>query len=344
MTKADIIPAWRKILVGKKPLLSVEITKECPLRCPGCYAYEPAHLGDFTPHRQPAAFRGQALVDGLLSLVRKLQPLHLSIVGGEPMVRWREIDLILPQLEQMGVEVQLVTSAVIAIPRHWAKLSNLHMVVSVDGLQPEHDRRRTPATYDRILRHIDGHTVIVHCTITKQMLVRAGYLADFCRFWSGQAAVRKIWFSLFTPQEGAEPEERLSLADRRRAIRDIAGLRPLFPKVYAPEIVLKGYLQPPQSPDECIFAQTTACLSTDLETGIQPCQIGGRPICAECGCIASVGLAAIGRLRLAGLIPISGIFSLSHRIGQRFQGRHNGRSAALGARPATVGAGPSVDR
>ena len=38
-----------------------------------------------------------------------------------------EMDLILPQLEQMGVEVQWVTSAVTAIPRHWAKLSNLHL-------------------------------------------------------------------------------------------------------------------------------------------------------------------------------------------------------------------------
>jgi organic radical activating enzyme len=331
MTKADILPAWRKILAGRKPLLSVEITEECPLRCPGCYAYEPAHLGDSTPHRQLSAFRGQALVDGLLALVRKHQPLHLSIVGGEPLVRWREMDLVLPQLEQMGIEVQLVTSAVTPIPRRWARLSNLHMVVSVDGLQPEHDRRRTPATYDWILQHIAGHIVIVHCTITKQMLVRTGYLADFCRFWSAKAEVRKIWFSLFTSQEGAEPEERLSLAERQRAIGDIAGLRPLFPKVYAPEIVLKGYLQPPQSPDECLFAQTTTCVSADLETGIQPCQIGGRPICAECGCIASAGLAAIGRFRLAGLIPVSRIFSLSRRIGERFQRRRDGRNTALGA-------------
>jgi organic radical activating enzyme len=323
MTKADILPAWRKILAGRKPLLSVEITNECPLRCPGCYAYEPGHLGNSTSYQKPSTFRGQALVDGLLSLVRKYEPVHLSIVGGEPLVCWREIDLILPQLAKMGVEVQLVTSAVTVIPRHWARLRNLHLVVSVDGLQPEHDRRRTPATYGRILQHIAGHTVIVHCTITKQMLVRTGYLADFCRFWSGQAEVRKIWFSLFTPQEGAEPEERLSLAERQRAIGEIAVLLPHFPKVYAPESVLKGYLQPPQSPGECIFAQTTTCVSADLETGIHPCQVGGRPVCTECGCIASIGLAAIGRLRLAGLIPVSQIFSLSRAIGELLTHREN---------------------
>jgi organic radical activating enzyme len=327
MTKADIIPAWRKILAGDKPLLSVEITKECPLRCPGCYAYEPAHLGDSTSLRQLSDFRGQELVNGLLSLVRKHRPLHLSIVGGEPLVRWRELDLILPQLEQMGVEVQLVTSAVTVIPRHWAKFTNLHLVVSVDGLQADHDRRRSPATYERLLQHIAGHTIIVHCTITKQMCARPGYLASFCRFWSERAEVRKIWFSLFTPQEGVEAEERLDPGERVRVVHQIAALRRGFPKLYAPNVVLKGYLGPPRSPEECIFAQTTACVSADFTTLVQPCQIGGRPACAECGCIASAGLAAIGRFRLAGLISVSRIFSLSRRIGQRRQGRSAGRVA-----------------
>lgn len=319
MTRADILPAWLKILTGRKPLLSVEITNECPLRCPGCYAYEPAHLGSSIPSRRIHAFRGQALVDGMLSLVRKHQPLHLSIVGGEPLLRWQEIDVILPELEKMGIEVQLVTSAVTFIPRNWSRMRSLHLVVSVDGLQAEHDRRRTPATYDRILRHITGHTVILHCTVTKQMLVRAGYLTDFCRFWSGRSEVRKIWFSLFTPQKATESEERLSLAERHRVIDEIANVRLLYPKVYAPETILKSYLKPPLSPDECIFAQATTCVAADLETGIMPCQIGGQPACTECGCIASVGLAAIGRLRLAGLVPVSRIFRLTQRVGERLR-------------------------
>ncbi len=39
--------------------------------------------------------------------------------------------------------------------------------------------------------------------------------------------------------------------------------------------------------------------------------------------IAAVGLAAIGRLRLAGLIPVSRIFSVSRRIGERFPHRED---------------------
>ena len=45
MNRKDVIQAWGRISTGYKPLLSIEITRECPLRYPGCYAYDEAHLG-----------------------------------------------------------------------------------------------------------------------------------------------------------------------------------------------------------------------------------------------------------------------------------------------------------
>src|SRR5262249_46179745 len=148
MKKSDLFRAWGRIVSGYRPMLSVEITRECPLRCPGCYAYEPDHLGQIGPLRELADHKGPALVDGLLALVRRHRPIHLSIVGGEPLVRFRELDILLPRLSRMGIEVQLVTSAVRPIPAHWAEIKDLHLVVSIDGLQPDHDRRRAPATYE----------------------------------------------------------------------------------------------------------------------------------------------------------------------------------------------------
>src|SRR6516225_8634778 len=194
MKRFDIFRAWGGILRGYRPFLSLEITRECPLRCPGCYAYEPEHLGAVGSLRQLADVKGEALVAGVLGLVRRLRPLHLSIVGGEPLVRYRELDVLLPRLAAMRVEVQLVTSGVRPIPAAWKELRNLHLAVSVDGLQPEHDRRRAPATYDRILKHIAGHRVRVHCTITRQLLQRPGYLREFADFWSKREEVQKIWF------------------------------------------------------------------------------------------------------------------------------------------------------
>src|SRR5262245_5205330 len=208
MKKRDIFRGWGRILSGHQPMLSIEITRECPLRCPGCYAYQPEHLGERGPLRSLADYKGQQLIDGVLDVVRRHRPQHLSIVGGEPLVRFRELDVLLPKLTEMGIHVQIVTSAVRPIPETWATLDGLQVCVSVDGLQPEHDVRRAPATYDRILKHIKGQQVTIHCTITRQQS-RPGYLTEFTNFWAPIADVKRIWFSLYTPQKGESSPERL---------------------------------------------------------------------------------------------------------------------------------------
>src|SRR5579872_6396333 len=153
MRRSDVLRVWASVLRGRTPFLSLEITKECPLRCPGCYAYAPEHLAG-TTLLQLTDYSGSELVNAALEVVRRTRPLHISIVGGEPLVRHRELCELLPALDRMGVEVQLVTSAVRSIPADWAVLRSLHLVVSIDGLAPEHDKRRAPATYTRILKHI----------------------------------------------------------------------------------------------------------------------------------------------------------------------------------------------
>jgi MoaA/NifB/PqqE/SkfB family radical SAM enzyme len=315
MKTTDVFTAWGKILQGRRPLLSIEITKECPLRCPGCYAYDTGHLGGETTLRQLSDYRGGELVEKVLALVRRYRPIHISIVGGEPLVRFRELETLLPELARRGIEVQLVTSAVRPIPISWSRLKALHLVVSVDGLQPEHDARRSPATYDRLLRNIVGHQIIVHCTVTGRFARRPGYLRQFAEFWSARPEARRIWFSLYTPQEGDESEERLTPGDRARVVQELAGIRRSFPKIHMPDSVLRGYLAPPKSPESCMFAQVTHCFSADMKTRIEPCQFGGKPVCSECGCIASAGMASVADHRLAGLVRLRDIFAASRRVG-----------------------------
>ncbi len=317
MKKSDILGVWGRVLRGQTPFLSIEITKECPLRCPGCYAYSPEHLGPETTLRQLADYRGQDLVAATVALVRRVRPVHVSIVGGEPLVRYRELCEILPLLDRMGIEVQLVTSAVRPIPEEWRSIRSLRVVVSIDGLAPEHDRRRAPATYDRILKHIARQPIGVHCTVTRQMLTRPGYLADFCRFWSDRPEVRQIWFSIYTPQEGENSPERLRPQDREILFGELSDVAAAFPKVHLPRMVLEGYRQPPRSPNECTFARLSTCVSADLKTRIEPCQLGGKPVCTECGCLASAGMHAIGRVKLGGFLPLSAILDASIRFGGR---------------------------
>ena len=310
-----LMRAWGKILAGYRPSLSIEITRECPLRCPGCYAYGDDHLGGGPTLRQLADRKGQELIDGLLEVVDHYNPLHVSLVGGEPLVRFRELDVVLPRLSQRGLYVQVVTSAVRPIPVAWASIPRLQVCVSIDGLQPEHDVRRTPATYDRILKHIEGHHITVHCTVTRQQAMREGYIDTFLRTWSDNPNVRTIWISLYTPQVGERSVEMLTDADRVHAVAELKRLRAQYPKLQMPAAVLEAYLDPPARPSDCIFAQTTDCLSADLTTRITPCQFGGTPDCGHCGCMASAGLAAVGRYRVGGVIPVDLLFKGSLVIG-----------------------------
>jgi MoaA/NifB/PqqE/SkfB family radical SAM enzyme len=311
----EVFQAWGKILQGFRPNISVEITRECPLRCPGCYAYGDEHLGGDVTLRGLADFKGAELVTRFKSLIEQHRPLHVSIVGGEPLVRYRELGEILPWLADRDIHTQLVTSAVRPIPIEWAQLRRLQLVVSIDGLQPEHDLRRTPATYDRILKHIAGHQMTVHCTVTRQQVRREGYLEEFLRTWQDNPDTRLIWISLYTPQKGELSAERLTKSDRERVIADLRRLRTTFSKLQMFDGMLDVYGAPPASPESCIFAQTTECFSSDLERRITPCQFGGDPDCGNCGCIASAGLEAIGRHRVAGM-PVGRIFHASMRVGQ----------------------------
>ena len=317
MHTAQIIQAWGKILRGERPLLSIEITRECPLKCPGCYAYDASHLGSGQTLRDLNDRTGQALIDGVLELVNRLKPLQLSIVGGDPLVRYRELELLVPQLLARGIHVQIVTSAFRAMNLEWPKLPHLQVVVSIDGLQPEHDVRRAPATYARILKNILGQKITIHCTVTGQMMKRPGYLGEFLEFWTPRPEIRNVWFSLFTPQVGAQLPEMLTPAERALAISEMIKLRKQYRKLDMPQVVIEQFASPPASPADCIFAQTTETVSADLQTKITPCQFGGYPDCTSCGCIASMGLASVGAHRLGGMIPVGAIFKASIKLGQR---------------------------
>jgi MoaA/NifB/PqqE/SkfB family radical SAM enzyme len=323
MKTSEVLHAWTRILSGRAPSLSIEITKECPLRCPGCYAFDPAHLGNNTLLTELSDFRGEELVNRILSLLDKQKPLHVSLVGGDPFVRYRELEQLIPQIEARGIHTQIVTSAFRVIPASWHKYKKLNIVVSIDGLQPEHDVRRAPATYDRILKNIVGTKITIHSTITSQIASRPGYLEEFLRFWSDNPAIVKIWFSLFTPQRGATDPEILTKGQRVSVMNELRLLRPRFPKLDMHDIVIDEIATPPSSPEECIFARTTETISADLTTKITPCQFGGDPDCSQCGCIASMGLAAVGHHKLVGGLTAGHLFLASDRFGKNWRTLQN---------------------
>jgi MoaA/NifB/PqqE/SkfB family radical SAM enzyme len=303
------------VLRGHTPILSIEITRECPLHCPGCYAYGDNHLGGEVTLREVSDKRGEELVEGVLQLADRHKPLHVSLVGGEPMVRHRELSRILPELTSRGIFTMIVTSAIIPIPMEWMALPNFTVAVSIDGLPEHHNVRRYPATYEKILANLAGRRVNVHWTITAQMLEREGYMEEYVRFWNERPEVRNIWVSLYTPQRGEQSAEMLSAEQRQQVARELPRLRGLYRKLLTPEGYAEALLHPPASPEDCTFSRLSKNYTADLRTHVEPCVFGGNPDCSQCGCSASAGAHWVSQMRVAGPLKARHLLRGSMRIG-----------------------------
>ncbi len=315
VTWRELLKGWVRIVNGRVPLLSIEITKECPLRCPGCYAYGKTHLGGSATLRDLSDLHGGALVDGVLGLVRRHKPMHVSLVGGEPLIRHRELSRILPVLSEMGVFTLVVTSAVIPIPEGWMKIPRVRVAVSVDGLPEDHDIRRKPATYERILENVKGREVNVHWVITRPMLKRPGYLEEYLAFWSGRAEVNRIWVSLYSPQVGEQSPERLKPEEREFLGRKLPAFTVRYPKLLMNEGIAASLITPPRNPDDCLFAKMSANFSADLQSRVEPCVFGGTPDCSQCGCAITSGLHWIRTVPVAGPLKVDHFIEGSISVG-----------------------------
>ncbi len=350
----ELLLSWGRILSGRLPMLSIEVTRECPLTCPGCYAFGESHLGGGLTLRNLADKRGDDLVEGVIALVRKHKPLHVSLVGGEPLVRHRELSRILPVLSRMGVFTLVVTSAVIPIPAEWMSLRRVRVAVSVDGLPEHHDVRRKPATYDRILKNIAGREVNIHWTITRPMLSRNGYLEEYVAFWSARPEVNRIWVSAYTPQVGERSAEMLLPDDRRMIAAELPALTARYPKLVFSRGFADALLSPPKNPRDCLFAKMSANYSADLETQVEPCVFGGAPDCSQCGCAVSIGLHWIRGANVAGPIKVDHFVRTSTAIGNAVnrirsgvpapsRWRHSAPDGAIGAVTKAASPGPAAE-
>jgi len=148
-------------------------------------------------------------------------------------------------------------------------------------------------------------------------------IEQFLSFWSAMEEVKGIRVSLYTPQLGENSAEILTPEQRFFAISELDRLRRTFEKLRHSDDMITAYLNPPENPAKCIFARVTDCVSVDLRTPVVPCQLGGEPDCSQCGCVAAVGMQAVGLYRLPGGIPVGTIFRLSDWMASRVrQVRH----------------------
>ena len=317
-----IIGAWGRILSGYTPALSIEITRECPAALPGLL-----RLRRRSPRRRRHAARGPRLQGPGAHrrrhrAGRRHRPLHLSIVGGEPLVRYRELNTLLPHPHDRGIHVQLVTSAVREIPPEWAPAAR-----AVDRRLDRRPAARTRRAPDA--RHLRPDPEAHRRAPDRRALhghPAAGQPARLPRgvpplLVGPEGDTRKIWISLYTPQIGEVSDERLTPADRARVVADLMALRLRFPKLEAPKGLHRRRTRTrPRRPTNACF-RGRPHVSADLTTRITPCQFGGNPDCSNCGCIASAGLPAVARHQLFGFIPVG------RHLHELAEGRRAGEAA-----------------
>ena len=220
------VQAWGRILTGYRPNLSIEITKECPLRCPGCYAYGDEHLGGGVTLRGLADYKGDELVDRFMALDRSHRPLHVSIVGGEPLVALprARIDPAAARRARHPHAARDERRApdpdpngpACAACRSWSRSTGCSRstmsgarrrpTIASSSTSPG---TRSPSTARSRVSRCDA---------------RATWRSS-CGLWQANAHTRLIWISLYTPQKGEISAERLTAADRRRVIAELRRLR-----------------------------------------------------------------------------------------------------------------------
>jgi MoaA/NifB/PqqE/SkfB family radical SAM enzyme len=310
-------------------MLSIEITRECPLHCPRCYAYGDSHLGEGGPNlRSLSDSRGSDLVNGIYRLIDEHKPLQVSLVGGEPLMRHRELREIVPELSRRGIYTLIVTSGVIPIPAAWTRLPKVTVAVSVDGNPEDHDVRRKPATYERILKNVEGCRVNIHWTVVRKNVEERGYVDRYLCFWNDRPEVRNIWVSVYTPQREEESAERLTPGNRSELAAYFNGIGRKYSKLTMHPGLMHAFLDPPASPAECLFSALSVNYTADLRTRVEPCVFGGAPSCAECGCSMSVGMHWLGSVRVLGPLRASHLIRSSLAVG-RGVNRASGKDKGL---------------
>jgi hypothetical protein len=249
-------------------------------------------------------------------------------------MRHRELSRILPALSERGIYSLVVTSGVIPIPHEWLSLRMLTVAVSVDGNPEDHNLRRAPATYERILRNISGRRVNIHWTVVRKNVESAGYMSRYLDFWSAQPEVDRIWVSVYTPQHGEESAERLTPENRRQLAQYFDSVGGRYPKLSMHRGLTDAFLHPPSAPSDCLFSKLSVNYTADLRTRVEPCVFGGTPECTECGCSISMGLHWLGEYQVAGPLQAKHLIRGSLSIG-RLSNRILKRDSGLRWSPAS---------
>lgn len=144
------------------PLLLMGITSRCNLSCAGCYMQDRDNLQD-------REMTGED-IRSIVSQAAALGVITIVILGGEPLLRWKEIYPV--TRSHPHIVFPLFTNGLLMndrIVRDLARCTNIIPFISFEGFRSETDARRGKGVYDRLLSVcalLDARVPFFGCSVT----------------------------------------------------------------------------------------------------------------------------------------------------------------------------------
>lgn len=287
------------VIAKKKFAMNLDITDFCNLKCPYCYWWE--------------SRRGQELelekIVALAKMYRKMGVIHVTWVGGEPMLRpdvLREVTKIFPinWIVTNGTNIYKAKDPSfnpLLLPNTW-------LIVSLDGVGEAHDRSRAkPGLYESIKSYYWDKQVLTTTTLHQgNKHEPAKLLAE----WS-MSKILGMTFEFATPiGRAANPKWDLIGNERDAVIDELMQLKKQYGRfmansVYGLTMQQSDNLRPWVGEAHCPTARYS--VSVDAQGNVKrPCVLGSSsdnpkgklPNCAACGCHVPTYLAGFRQLDL----------------------------------------------
>jgi len=254
---------------------SIDVSKDCNLRCKHCYFFEEEH---------PSELSIDEWIAKLEELRRTQSPRDFPFfcctwVGGEPLIRKELIERGRKYFRHNVV----VTNGTIPLP-DWP---DVNWYVSIDGDEELHEWiRNKKGIYRKAMRNVQEHpdlSVTVAYCITRQ---NAHCIEQVVKDWN-EAGARHITFDFYTPIETIDDDLWPRFEERDRIIDLLIELRRVYGDFFVvPERVFNlmrsGNCR--QVTDNCLFSRSAFAFGPDGESKGK-CMMGEKADCDRCGCV-----------------------------------------------------------
>jgi Fe-coproporphyrin III synthase len=262
---------------------SIDVSKECNLRCKHCYFFEQDYSSELSVDEWLAK------LDHLKRTTsrREFPFFQCTWVGGEPLIRKELIE----RGRKYFSHNTVVTNGTIPLP-NWP---DVHFYISIDGDEETHEAiRKKKGIYKRAMRNIAEHpeleVTIAYCITAENKHCIEQAVID----WAAAGASR-MTFDFYTPIETISEPLFVSLEERDRILDDLLELKRIYGDFFVlPERVFRLMKSDTckQVTDHCLFSEKSFAFGP---TGAskEKCMMGPKADCDRCGCVVPFYLAGL---------------------------------------------------